>query len=86
MKGTLIFALVIVSISSIYCFYRPSQSITLPSGFSYLTDIDPTIKIQARYAIPQNFRGDIIKGYLKPTVIMTTAAATALRAVQQTLR
>lgn len=29
-----------------------STSPKLPDGFSYITDVDPSIQIQARYAIP----------------------------------
>lgn len=68
---------------SVYSFYRAP---TLPTGFSYITAMDPTIKIQARYAIPENFRGATVRGYLKPTVIMSTPAAGALMAVQNRLK
>ncbi len=37
----------------------------LPAGFDYLSDIDPTIILQPRYAIAKNFVGQVIDGYLR---------------------
>lgn len=51
----------------------------LPDGFSYLHEVDPTIIIQTRYATPGNFRGQVVKGYLKQTAIIGTQAALALK-------
>lgn len=64
----------------------PSQSNNLPSGFAYLSDIDPTILIQPRYAIPANFVGEVIDGYLRETVIITLNAGYALANIQNDLR
>lgn len=58
----------------------------LPEGFSYIHEIDPSIIIQARYATPGNFKGDVVKGYNKPVLIFSSAGAYALKAVQQTVK
>ena len=63
-----------------------TQTKGLPSGFAYLSDIDPTIIIQARYAIPANFVGEVIDGYLRKTAIITVNAGYALANVQNDLR
>lgn len=63
-----------------------TQSNNLPSGFAYLSDIDPTITLQPRYAIPANFIGQVIDGYLRETVIITLNAGYALANIQNDLR
>lgn len=57
----------------------------LPSGFVYLSAIDPTILQDLRYAGQHNFLGRQAKGYLKPTCILTRATANALAAIQKQL-
>lgn len=57
----------------------------LPVGFSYISTVDPLVIVQARYATPANFRGEVVRGYLKPTAIISTPAAQALRGVQAAL-
>ncbi len=54
----------------------------LPEGFVYLADIDPTILEEVRYAGPHNFMGRPMPGYLAPVIILTEAAALALKAAQ----
>ena len=56
---------------------------TLPEGFVYLKDIDPTILQEVRYAGHHNFMGRPIAGYQSPVIIMTHAAAIALKALQE---
>ena len=58
---------------------------TLPEGFVYLRDIDPTIIQEARYALSHNFVGRPIPGYDAPVIIVTDAVALALKAVQEEL-
>ena len=58
----------------------------LPSGFAYLSEIDPTIILQPRYAIPANFVGQVIDGYLRETIIITLNAGYALANTQSDLR
>ena len=55
----------------------------LPTGFVYLKDIDPSIKIATRYAQNYNFIGDIISGYEQDgVIILTKKAAEALKKAQ----
>jgi len=54
----------------------------LPEGFVYLADIDPTILSEVRYAGCHNFVGRPVPGYNAPVILMTEAAALALKAVQ----
>ncbi|MBI2707395.1 MAG: M15 family metallopeptidase [Proteobacteria bacterium] len=68
----------------------PSQpaynSQPLPEGFVYLRDIDPTILEEVRYAVSHNFMGRPMPGYLAPVIILTEAAALALKALQAEIR
>jgi D-alanyl-D-alanine dipeptidase len=54
----------------------------LPAGFVYLSDIDPSIQQEMRYASNDNFMGRPARGYNKPVAIMTDIAAKALAAAQ----
>ncbi|MFN7098383.1 MAG: M15 family metallopeptidase, partial [Gammaproteobacteria bacterium] len=54
----------------------------LPDGFVYLSDVDPTIQQDIRYASYHNFIGRPIKGYNKPVCILTKPTALALQNVQ----
>jgi D-alanyl-D-alanine dipeptidase len=60
---------------------------SLPDGFVYLRDIDPTIQQDMRYAGYHNFIGHPIAGYQQgATCILTRPAAKALAKVQTALR
>lgn len=54
----------------------------LPSGFVYLDEFIPDIELDIRYHGSHNFIGKPITGYGSATAILSTEAATALRAVQ----
>jgi len=58
---------------------------TLPRGFVYLRDVDPTIVQDIRYAGSHNFVGRPIKGYLADECILSATAANALAALQKKL-
>src|SRR6195256_5901486 len=58
---------------------------SLPGGFVYLRDIDPTIVQDIRYAGSNNFVGRPIKGYLAAECILSQPAANALEDVQRKL-
>jgi|LakMenE01Jun11ns_1017448.scaffolds.fasta_scaffold8297183_1 D-alanyl-D-alanine dipeptidase len=58
----------------------------IPSSFDYLYNIDPSIILQPRYAISQNFVGAVVDGYLRQTVIMAKNAGYALANVQADMR
>ncbi|MEV0216534.1 M15 family metallopeptidase [Micromonospora sp. ALFpr18c] len=51
-------------------------------GFVVLTDVDPRIHADIRYATPHNFVGRPITGYPEPLCLLTRQAAEALRRVQ----
>lgn len=58
----------------------------LPEEFVYLQHIDPTILQEVRYAGYHNFVGRPVPGYNTPVIIITEAAALALKAVQAELK
>jgi D-alanyl-D-alanine dipeptidase len=58
---------------------------TLPTGFVYLRDIDPTIVQDIRYAGSHNFVGRPINSYLAAECILSEPAANALETVQRIL-
>ena len=63
----------------------PSLAGSLPRGFVYLRDIDPSIVQDIRYAGPHNFVGRPIRGYLAAECILSAPAANALAVVQKRL-
>jgi D-alanyl-D-alanine dipeptidase len=58
---------------------------SLPRGFVYLRDIDPTIVQDIRYAGSHNFVGRPIRGYLAAECILSAPAAAALARTQKML-
>ena len=53
-----------------------------PPGFVVLSDVDPTMLTDIRYATPHNFVGRPIAGYREPLCLLTRQAADALHRVQ----
>lgn len=64
---------------------KHSHSQKLPLHFVYLSDIDPSIIQDVRYATNNNFLGRPAAGYLAGRVIITIQAAKQLAAVQAEL-
>ena len=62
-----------------------SQEKSLPKGFVYLTDIEPSISHELRYITNNNFIGKPIDGYVKNTVVISQPTAMALKKIQQKL-
>jgi zinc D-Ala-D-Ala dipeptidase len=58
---------------------------SLPGGFVYLREIDPTIIQDIRYAGANNFVGRPLKGYDAAECVVTRAVALKLKAIQQDL-
>jgi zinc D-Ala-D-Ala dipeptidase len=58
---------------------------TLPGGFVYLRDIDPTIIQDMRYASANNFLGRPLAGYRAPECIVKREVGLRLKAVQEEL-
>lgn len=54
----------------------------LPEGFVHLSEVDPTIVQDMRYAGAGNFLGRRVAGYEAPSCILTAKAARALATVQ----
>lgn len=77
MKSFIIFFTVLIS--------SQISSQTLPKGFSYVSEIDVTIKKELRYATSNNFIGQPIDGYIKDSLIISTPAAKALKKIQTKL-
>ncbi|MFC8851090.1 MULTISPECIES: M15 family metallopeptidase [unclassified Micromonospora] len=63
----------------------PAES-RAPAGFVDLSDVDPTVAADIRYATAHNFVGRPITGYREPLCLLTRQAADALRRVQQAAR
>src|SRR5262245_66677499 len=58
---------------------------TLPEGFVYLRDIDPSIIQDIRYATSNNFVGRPLRGYSAGECVVKREVALRLKAVQQEL-
>lgn len=56
-----------------------------PEGFVSLSELDPSIRLEIRYATTANFTGHPLPGYMAKTAWLTSAAAEALVRVQQDL-
>ncbi len=58
----------------------------LPEGFVYLTNIDPSIIEQSRYATGENFLNKSVDGYENKRIICTKEAANKLKLVHADLK
>lgn len=63
----------------------PVLTEALPSGFVYLSNVDPSIQQAMRYAGYHNFVGRPVTGYARSVCIVTRPTAEALKKVQKTL-
>lgn len=61
-------------------------SSSLPDGFVYLVEIDPTIIQNVIYYGQRNFIGEPVDGYKAPKVILTEKAALRLEQLQQDIK
>jgi len=59
---------------------------TLPEGFVFLTDINPTIIENSRYYTDQNFLARQVIGYKTPRIICTKEAALKLKTANDDLK
>lgn len=78
MKSILAAFVSIIAISS-------AQAQSLPGGFVYLRDVDPTIIQDIRYATPNNFVGRPLAGYGAGECVVKREVGLRLKAVQQDL-
>ena len=63
----------------------PTRADPLPAGFVRLTDVDPSIRQDIRYAGLENFLHRRADGYDAPICILTEQAAKALSGVQKAI-
>ena len=66
-------------------FISQAYADTLPGGFVYLRDIDPTIVQDMRYAGANNFLGRPLAGYQAAECIVKREVGLRLKAVQEEL-
>ncbi|MBO0870898.1 MAG: M15 family metallopeptidase [Micromonosporaceae bacterium] len=64
----------------------PGVDTPAPPGFVDLSDVDPTILMDIRYATAHNFTGRPVTGYLEPRCLLTRQAAQALHRAQVAAR
>lgn len=57
----------------------------VPPSFVSITDIDPSVIVEARYFEEHNFVGERIRGYNAPKCLLTEAATQAVAEVQKDL-
>ena len=57
-----------------------------PNGFVRVAEAVPDVILEIRYYSTYNFVGDRIDGYERPTALLTTEAASALKAVSDDLK
>ena len=60
----------------------PASAAEMPKDFVYLSDVDPSIEQDMRYAGADNFTGRPVPGYDAPECVLVRQAAEALKAVQ----
>jgi D-alanyl-D-alanine dipeptidase len=60
----------------------PASAAEMPKDFVYLSDVDPSIEQDMRYAGADNFTGRKVLGYDAPECVLVRQAAEALKAVQ----
>ena len=77
MKRYIIFFIIL------FCYEGKGQK--LPNGFTYLLEIDSTIKKELRYYTSKNFIGIPIDGYKENKVIISIPTAKALKKIQTKL-
>jgi len=64
---------------------RSDSADSTPPGFMYLAEAVPDAILEARYYSTYNFVGDRIRGYERPTPMLTAEAAKALKDVSDEL-
>ena len=79
--GVMVAALLAAGVTAPSALAEPDP--TAPADFVSLSDVDPTILYDIRYATPHNFTGDPVDGYLAPMCILTRTTAEALHRAQR---
>src|SRR5260221_8020218 len=76
---TILIALAVITYSA------SARAQSLPGGFVYLREIDPTIIQDIRYAGANNFVGRPLKGYDAAECVVSREVGLKLKAIQQDL-
>lgn len=80
MKNTMfVFLTAAVMLAVFAC--RTDCADTTPPGFVHLAEAVPNAILEVRYYSTYNFVGDRIRGYERPTSLLSVEAANALKAV-----
>ena len=83
-KGCLLaFALAAIALAASAC--RTDCADSMPPGFVHVAEAVPDAILEVRYYSTYNFIGDRIRGYERPTPMLTVEAAKALKAVSDEL-
>jgi D-alanyl-D-alanine dipeptidase len=75
----------IVMVLAVAAIASSASAQTLPGGFVFLRDMDPTIIQDIRYAGPNNFVGRPLRGYGAAECVVKRRVALALKSIQQEL-
>src|SRR5260370_28293468 len=75
---------IVITLAIIACSV-PAHAQTLPGGFVFLRDIDPTIIQDIRYAGSNNFIGRPLRGYDAAECVVKRDVGLALKSIQQAL-
>jgi D-alanyl-D-alanine dipeptidase len=75
---------IVIALAAI-AWITPTRAQTLPGGFVFLRDIDPTILQDIRYAGPNNFTGRPLPGYDAAECVVKRDVGLALKRVQSEL-
>lgn len=68
------------------CIFFINSHSQLPTGFVYVKDVIPDLPVELHYYTPNNFVGEQINGYESNNLILTKAAALALKKVHEELQ
>ena len=82
-RSLFLFVMAAVLLAASAC--RMDRSDSPPPGFVHLAEAVPDAILEVRYYSTYNFIGDRIRGYERPTPLLTVEAAKALKAVSDEL-
>jgi zinc D-Ala-D-Ala dipeptidase len=82
-RATFVKAIVIALV--VVAFASPARAPTMPGGFVFLRDVDPTIRQDIRYAGSNNFVGRPLAGYGAAECVVKRNVGLALKTIQQEL-
>ncbi|ULL01683.1 M15 family metallopeptidase [Bradyrhizobium sp. I71] len=85
MRRHLVKSIPIAAIAMAITIISPAHAQSLPGGFVYLRDIDPSIIQDIRYATSNNFVGRSLAGYGAGECVVKREVGLRLKAVQQEL-